>query len=125
MYKATKQFNMRFRYSWHWNIVAGDPYYALDCREDDYAWCNSSPDGALIPSLKFERQMREGLDDYRYMLTLARLADQKGSDDLKAIIDQRLDSFKLGQREHNDLFPISDWQNFRRRMAEAIESLRN
>jgi hypothetical protein len=53
------------------NIVAGDPYYALDCREDDYAWCNSSPAGDLIPSVHFE-QLREGLDDYRRLLTLTR-----------------------------------------------------
>ena len=125
MYKAAKQFNMKFRYSWHWNVVAGDPYYALDCREDDYAWCNSSPNGTLIPSVKFEWHMREGLDDYRYMLTLARLAEEKGSSDLKRIIHQRLASFELGQRQHDDLFQISDWRSFRKRMAEAIESLRN
>ena len=73
MYKAAKQFGMKFRISWHWNAVAGDPYYALDCREDDYAWCNASPEGELIPSVEFER-LREGLDDYRRLLTLARLA---------------------------------------------------
>ena len=50
MYKAAKQFGMKFRISWHWNAVAGDPYYALDCREDDYAWCSGSPDGQLIPA---------------------------------------------------------------------------
>ena len=75
MYKAAKQFRMKFRISWHWNVVAGDPYYALDCREDDYAWCNSSPDGQLIPSIHFER-LREGLDDYRRLLTAARLAKE-------------------------------------------------
>ena len=75
MYKAAKQYGMKFRLSWHWNVVAGDPYYALDCREDDYAWCNSSPDGRLIPSVEFER-LREGLDDYRRLLTLARLATE-------------------------------------------------
>ena len=64
MYKAAKQYGMKFRLSWHWNVVAGDPYYALDCREDDFAWCNASPDGRLIPSVEFER-IREGLDDYR------------------------------------------------------------
>ena len=73
MYKAAKQFGMKFRLSWHWNVVAGDPYYALDCREDDYAWCNASPDGRLIPSVEFER-LREGIDDYRRLITLARLA---------------------------------------------------
>ena len=76
MYKAAKQYGMKFRLSWHWNAAAGDPYYALDCREDDYAWCNSSPDGRLIPSVEFER-LREGLDDYRRLLTLARLAAER------------------------------------------------
>ncbi len=75
MYKAAKQFGMKFRLSWHWNVVAGDPYYALDCREDDYAWCNTSPAGELIPSVEFER-LREGLDDYRRLLTLAKLAER-------------------------------------------------
>src|SRR5262249_51788773 len=39
MYKAAKRYGMKYRLAWHWNNCAGDPYYALDCREDDYAWC--------------------------------------------------------------------------------------
>ena len=66
---------MKFRLSWHWNAVAGDPFYALDCREDDYAWCNTSPAGELIPSVEFER-LREGLDDYRRLITLAKLVER-------------------------------------------------
>lgn len=124
MYKAAKQFDMKFRLSWHWNVVAGDPYYALDCREDDYAWCNSSPDGTLIPSLHFEREMREGLDDYRHMLTLARLAKEKGDKEAEDIVTERLAAFKLGQRNHDAVFPSSDWREFRCKMAEAIERLR-
>ena len=58
MYKAAREFGLKFRVSWHWNVVAGDPYYALDCREDDYAWCNASPQGDLIPSVEFERQRK-------------------------------------------------------------------
>ena len=76
MYKAAKQHRMKFRVSWHWNNVAGDPYYALDCREDDYAWCNSSPDGELIPSVEFER-LREGLGDYRRPLDADPAGDGK------------------------------------------------
>ncbi len=72
MYKAVREFGMKFRTSWHWNAAAGDPYYALDCREDDYAWCSAAPDGGLIPSVEFER-LREGLDDYRRLITLERL----------------------------------------------------
>ncbi len=51
MYKAVKRFDMRFRIAWHWNCTAGDPFYAMDCREEDYAWCQSAPDGKLIPRL--------------------------------------------------------------------------
>jgi hypothetical protein len=124
MYKAAKEFGLKFRLSWHWNVVAGDPYYALDCREDDYAWCNASPSGDLIPSLHFEREIREGVDDYRYLLTLARLADQKQDAAAKALIRSRLGAFRLGQRDHDALFPAGDWRDFRRQLAEAIERLR-
>ena len=64
LYKAVTQFNVKFRLTWHWNVVAGDPYYALDCREDDFSWANSTPDGRLVPSLDFAR-ISAGLDDYR------------------------------------------------------------
>jgi hypothetical protein len=127
MYKAVKEFGMKFRLAWHWNNVAGDPYYALDCREDDYAWCNTSPDGRLIPSIDFER-LREGLTDYRMMLTLARLAKEKKGTPAAAeadkLIAQRLGAFKLGQRDHDALFPLSDWQESRAKTAKAIEELR-
>ena len=124
MYKAAKQFNMKYRLSWHWNVVAGDPYYALDCREDDYAWCNSSPEGELIPAVKFER-LREGLDDYRRMLTLARLAKQQaGTPAAQAaedLLTDVLDSFLLGQRE---LTGFASFRDLRVQLDSAIEGLR-
>jgi hypothetical protein len=127
MYKAATQFGMRFRISWHWNVVAGDPYYALDCREDDYAWCNASPDGRLIPSLQFER-LREGLDDYRRLATAARLAGQRpGTPAAQAaatLIAQRLAAFQLGQRDHDSRFGPDDWNTFRGQIGDAIEALR-
>ncbi len=107
LYKAAKQYGMKFRLAWHWNVVAGDPYYALDCREDDYAWCNASPDGRLIPSVEFER-LREGLDDYRRLLTLSRLATENpgkpAARTARELIDRRLAAFHLGQRDHDALF---------------------
>ncbi len=127
MYKAAKQFGMKFRLAWHWNAAAGDPYYALDCREDDYAWCTAAPDGRLIPSVEFER-LREGLDDYRRLLTLARLAAEApgkpAARAARALVDTRLSAFHLGQREHDALFPPEDWSDFRRRIDDAIEALR-
>ena len=77
MYKAAKQFGMKFRICWHWNAAAGDPYYALDCREDDYSWCSGSPDGQLIPVDLLRASSAQGLDDYRRLITLARLAKEK------------------------------------------------
>jgi hypothetical protein len=127
MYKAATQFGMKFRIAWHWNAVAGDPYYALDCREDDYAWCNSSPDGRLIPAVEFER-LREGLDDYRRLVTLSRLAAEKSGTPeaaaARALIDTRMAAFRLGQRDHDALFPPSDWSDFRRKVDGLVEALR-
>jgi len=127
MYKAAKQFQMQFRVSWHFNVVAGDPYYALDCREDDYAWCNSSPDGQLIPSVHFE-QVREGLDDYRRLLTAARLARQKpgtpAAQAAEKLIAERMAAFRLGQRDHDARLGPDDWNRFRVQIGDAIEALR-
>jgi len=124
MIKAAKQFDMKFRLSWHWNVVAGDPYYALDCREDDYAWCNSSPEGELIPSVHFE-QLREGLDDYRRMLTLARLAKEQptapAAREATALLSSILGSFKLGERE---LKGEAGFAGLRAKLDAAIDKLR-
>lgn len=126
MFKAAKQFGMKFRIAWHWNCAAGDPYYALDCREDDYAWCTAGPDGQLISTPFFE-QLREGLDDYRRLLTLSRLAKEKaGAPTAQAaekLIADRMASFKLGQRDHDALFGPEDWAAFRRKVDDAIEAI--
>jgi hypothetical protein len=123
LYKAAKQYDMKFRVAWHWNVVAGDPYYALDCREDDYAWCNSSPDGELIPAVHFER-LREGLDDYRRMLTLARLAKEQtgtaAAQEGRALLAEILGGFELGDREPRGVTFIG----LRARLDAAIEKLR-
>jgi hypothetical protein len=123
LYKSVQR-GMKFRLSWHWNATAGDPYYALDCREDDYAWCNSSPDGELIPSVHFER-LREGLDDYRRMRTLARLAkEQAGTPaarDAEKLLADILGAFELGDRElkGQESFPA-----LRAKLDDTIERLR-
>jgi hypothetical protein len=124
LFKAAQQFDLKFRVSWHWNVVAGDPYYALDCREDDYAWCNSSPQGDLIPAVHFER-LREGLDDYRRMLTLRRLAkEQAGTPAARAgedLLADVLGAFHLGQRE---LTGQESYRELRRKLDAAIDRLR-
>ncbi|MFB3890820.1 MAG: hypothetical protein ACE15C_02225 [Phycisphaerae bacterium] len=128
MYKAAKQFDMKFRIAWHWNCTAGDPFYALDCREDDYAWAQSTPDGKLMTCLDLFERKREGLGDYRRLLTLARLAKEKAGTPAavagEKLIDARMASFKLGQRDHDALFGLADWDAFRAKVNDAIEALR-
>ena len=127
MFKAAKQFGMKFRIDWHWNVTMGDPYYPLDSREDEYGWCNSSPQGELVPALDFELR-REGLGDYRRLLTLQHLAKDKAGTPAAAaaqkLIDDRMASFKLGQRDHDPLLGIDDWEQFRAKVNDAIDALR-
>jgi hypothetical protein len=124
LYKAAKQFDMKFRVAWHWNAAAGDPYYGLDCREDDAAWCCASPDGELISTPQFER-LREGLDDYRRLRTLVRLAKEKqgtpAADDAEKLLADILESFRLGDREMKEVRRFAAW---RVRLDAAIERLR-
>ncbi len=124
MYKAAKEYGMKYRLSWHWNAVAGDPYYPLDCREDDYAWCNSGPDGELLPSVQFER-LREGLDDYRRLITLARLSNENSNTPAgkraAKLIAEILGTFQLGDRATRSAKTYAD---LRVRLDAAIESLR-
>jgi hypothetical protein len=127
MYKCVKEYGMKFRVSWHWNCGAGDPYYALDCREDDYSWCHTNANGDLIPTIHFEREIREGLDDYRYMLTLANLVERKPDHPQAAaarkLLADKLAGFKLGERDHGAKWPTAELRTYRLALAEAIEKL--
>ncbi|MDQ3813434.1 MAG: hypothetical protein M3347_05730 [Armatimonadota bacterium] len=127
MFKCVQQYGMKFRLSWHWNAAAGDPYYALDSREDDYAWCSTNAQMELIPTIHFEREIREGIDDYRYMLTLSRLLRQKPNHAAAAaarkLLDDKLVAFQLGERNHNAKWPVEEFRAYRLKLAEAIEWL--
>lgn len=126
MFKCARQYGMKFRLSWHWNNCAGDPYYALDCREDDYAWCVTNEDMELIPTIRFEREIREGIDDYRYMLTLDRLArenpDTPAAAGARKLIEDKLNAFELGERDHNAKWPVGEFRSYRLELAQAIEA---
>lgn len=64
---------MVMRLVWHFHVCVGDPYYALDCREDDYCWFNTDAEMRLVPSMRFLAEIQPGLNDYRYLTTLQRL----------------------------------------------------
>lgn len=123
LYKAAQN-GLKFRVAWHWNASAGDPYYALDCREDDYAWCTASPDGNLVSTPEFER-LREGLGDYRRLRTLARLAKEKAgtgpAQEAEKLLTEILGGFKLGDRE---LKGIESFAKLRVKLDDAIDALR-
>jgi hypothetical protein len=127
MFKCAQQYGMAFRLSWHWNVAAGDPYYALDSREDDYSWVATNARRELIPTIHFEREIREGIDDYRYLLTLSRLVREKPNSPAapaaRRLIADKLASFKLGEREHDQKWPISEYREYRLKLASAIEAM--
>lgn len=121
LYKAVKQFGCKFHEGWIWNAAGGDPYFGLDGREDDYCWVNVMPNGRLMSTPQFE-QLREGITDYRCLLTLDRLAKEKAGTpagkEAAEIIKKRMDSFKLGDREG-----FNDYDAFRKKVVQAIDKL--
>ena len=127
MFKCAQQYGMKIRLDWYWNAGAGDPYYALDCREDDYAWVVTNARRELIPTLHFERDIREGIDDYRYMQTLTRLLKANPAHPdapaARKLLDDKLAAFTLGERDHDAKWPQSEYRAYRLRLAEAIERL--
>ena len=64
--------DLALRLNWHFNVCAGNPYYPLDSREDDYCWFNSNPNADLVPSMDYLQNLLPGLNDYRYLLELDR-----------------------------------------------------
>jgi len=121
LYKMVTQYDLQFRVAWHWNIAVGDPYYGLDCRENDYCWCNVSPDDELVSTIFFLR-LRMGLNDYRGLLTLSNLIKKNPgvvqAATAQKLIDDRLATIKVGSFKGFD-----DDEAFRLKVEEAIESL--
>ncbi len=70
MKMLTVKYGLGLRLLWHYNVIAGNPYYALDSREDDHCWYNTNEHGELIPSIAFLTEIVPGLNDYRYLTTL-------------------------------------------------------
>jgi hypothetical protein len=108
-------------------VRCGECNYCLDGRAEDFNHLNGSPDGTLILDIVLEHG-REGVDDYRRLLTLARLCkEKKGTPAAEAgekLIAERLASFKLGQYDHKPMFPVEDYDAFRAKTNAAIDELR-
>ena len=113
---------LALRLTWHYNVVAGDPYYALDCREDDACWFNTNARGELVPSMSILGQILPGLNDYRYLSTLERLIKEKPGhrniDPAKRVFGEMMD-LRAGTDRG---YPV-DFEADRTKVAAAIESL--
>jgi hypothetical protein len=128
MYMLSKKYNMHSRLAWHWNANAGDPYYALDCREDDYAWANANTKGELVTSLQFER-IREGIDDYRYLLALEELIknnpNHSATPQAKALIENVMNIVPAKDRKARGLLgangKLEGLQSTRKKIADLIK----
>ena len=63
-----------------------------------------------------------------HMLTLARLAGLKApapaAKAAEKLISTTLAAFKLAQRDHDAIFGPEHWKTLRRKLADAIETLR-
>jgi len=93
MFMLAQKNRMLFRVAWHWNCNSGNPYYALDGREDDFCWVNLNAKGELVTSLMFER-LRRGVVDYRYLLALQDFAAKNPTHvavkEIKSLLDEVL-----------------------------------
>jgi hypothetical protein len=75
----------------------------------------------LVPAVLVER-LREGLDDYRRLLMLTRLArEAPGSKDAEALLAEILTPIRLGQF---DIRAVEDFARLRQRLDAAITQLR-
>jgi len=133
MFMLKQNYEMHYRIAWHWNINVGDPYFALDCREDDYSWVNVNTRGELVESMAFQ-EIREGVDDYRYLLTLQNLVNSNPTHTAaiegQILLDQTLALLPADDRRDADGetgyqgdLPF-DPQDVRREMADYIRILR-
>ena len=117
-----KKHGLVLRLSWHYNACAGDPYYALDCREDDYCWYNSDAEGRMVPSVPFLSEILQGLNDYRYLSTLERLLKEKPDHPAhkqSEEVFQRMIALEAGK----DRSRTPDYAKDRAEIAGAIEAL--
>jgi hypothetical protein len=61
-----------------YNSMHGDPYYPFDSIEDDLSMVYPDREGALRPTVAYER-IRAGINDYRTLLLLKTLCDKSAS----------------------------------------------
>lgn len=113
---------MMYHLIWHFNAIKGDPYNALDSREDDYCWFNTDEKQTMVPSLSFLQTVIAGVNDYRYLSTLERLLKEKpdhpAAAEARKVFD---DMMNLTPGKDRDNF--GDFDKDRAAVTAAIESM--
>jgi hypothetical protein len=121
---------LALRLTWHFNVVAGDPYYALDCREDDYCWYNTNSRQEMVPSVSLLGSILPGLNDYRYLSTLQRLLkdrpDHSKAAEARKVFDAMMDltagkDVNVYQERRGPR--LAEYERDREAVVKAIESL--
>jgi len=122
MKMLVRKHQLALRLTWHYNVAAGDPYYALDCREDDYCWFNTNANGDLVPSLQILGSILPGLNDSRYLCTLERLLKEKPNNANHAKSQAVFDEM-MGLEAGKDRDRQADFDADRAKVVEAITAL--
>lgn len=110
------------RLTWHCNVIAGDPYYALDCREDDYCWFNTNAKNELVPSTMLLTKVLPGLNDYRYFSMLERLI-KENPDHSNHATAQKIFNEMMNLKAGTDRSKTVDYTADRTKVTAAIMSL--
>ncbi len=72
-YKVAKEHGVRFKEDYAYQIWHGDPFYDLDAWNSDFCAAYPSPEGDL--NTPWFEELREGIDDFRYLWMLDRLTE--------------------------------------------------
>jgi hypothetical protein len=125
MKALSAKYGLAYRVTWHLAALAGDPYYALDCREDDYCFYNTDENMTLVPSMTVLNEIMPGLNDYRYLTTLERLLKEKANSpaaaEAKKVYEDQI-NLVPGKDRPNPKDPAT-FENDRQAVVKAILSL--
>jgi len=109
-----------------WLALYGDPYYPLDSFEKEAISVYPNREGEIRPTPGLER-IREGIDDYRYVLALsrtARAAGERGAEALR-FLEETFASirFEDTRRDRRPQMTQEELDTFRRSVAEKLVGL--
>jgi hypothetical protein len=109
-----------------WLALYGDPYYPLDSYESEAISVYPNRAGEVRSTPGLER-IREGIDDYRYVLTLSRAAEKAGAGGAAArkLLDGTFARirFENTRRDRRPQMSQEELNAFRRQVAEALTQL--